>query len=128
MSKTVEQRLTALENLERSLKATFSVAGSLVKFVITKSQRFQITLPANTTTIVKFRFTPSKNLGQNNLITLSAETTGQKWPCSYYVSPQNGDGTIVLTAALPGALLETTMTTIQATALGTASGSFARIA
>lgn len=128
MSRTVEQRLAALENLERSLKATFPVAGSLVNFVITKSQRFQIALPANATTIVKFRFTPSKNLGQNNLITLSAETTGQKWPCSYYVSPQNGDGAITLTAILPGALLETTNAEIQATAQGTTSGTFVRIA
>lgn len=128
MSRTVEQRLVALENLERSLKATFPIAGSLVNFVITKSQRFQITLPANATTIVKFRFTPSKNLGQNNLITLSAETTGQKWPCSYYVSPQNGDGTITLTAILPGALLEATNAEIQATAQGTTSGTFVRIA
>lgn len=127
MSRTVEQRLNTLESLVKSLKATFPVAGSLVQFTVNKSQVFGVTLPANVTTIVKVKFTPDKNLGQHNLITLAAETTGLKWPCSYYVSPQNGDGTLMLVAMLPGALLETTTVELQVTALGTTAGTFTRI-
>jgi len=128
MNKSVEQRICKLENLEKSLKAAFPVAGSLVQFIVSKSQVFDVVLPANTMTIIKIMFTPNKNLGQNNLITLAAETTGLKWPCSYYVSPQTGDGTLTLTAILPGALLETTAVKLQVTALGTTTGNFTRVA
>lgn len=128
MSRTVQQRLAALENLEKSLKSTFPVAGSLVKFVVTKSQYFRIVTQANETITARFRFTPSKSLGQNNLITLAAETVSTKYPCLYYVSPQNGDGSLVLTMTIPGQLMETTTREVQITALGTVSGTFERVA
>lgn len=127
MSQTVEQRLKRLESLEKSLKAVFPVAGSLVQFIVTRSGLYRVTLLANTTTPVRFQFTPNKGLGRNNLITLAAETSGQKWPCSYYNEPQTNNGTITLTAIMPGALLEDTTVEIQVTALGTTSGTFTRL-
>lgn len=124
MSPSIEQRLAALENQEKVNKATFPIAGSLVKLVVTKSRSFSLQIPAASSATIKVKFTPSKNLGQNNFINLTAESTGTKYPCQYYTSPQTGDGTATITAVVEGSFLETLTANIIITASGTVTGSF----
>lgn len=127
MSPSIEKRLTALENQERVNKGSFPVAGSLVKLVVTKSQNFNVTIPAGEHATLKVKFTPSKNLGQYNFISLTAESTGTKYPCQYYTSPQTGDGTATITAVIGGSLLTELSANIVIIASGAVTGSFTRI-
>ncbi len=127
MSRSIEQRLNELESSERSLKTALPITGSLVQFVVTESQYFRVTIQPNDNATVKFKFTPDKNLGKNNLITLAAETVDTEYPCTYYVSPQSGDGIVMLTVTIPAYYMETLTTDIKLTALGTTSGSFAKV-
>lgn len=127
MSPSIEKRLRALEDQERSSKTSFPVAGSLVKFVVTKSQNFSLTVPAGENTTLRVKFTPSKNLGQNNFISLAAETSGLKYLAKYYTNPQEGDGTVTITMAVEGSLLEELTAQIVIIASGTVSGTFTKV-
>lgn len=127
MNPSIEKRLKTLEDQERANKSTFPVAGSLVKFIVTKSQSFSVTVPAGGSITLSVKFTPIKNLGQNNFISLAAESSGTKYAAKYYTKPQTGDGTATIVINVDGSLLETLTANISVIASGTVAGTFTKV-
>ena len=90
-----EKQLKALLGDLRSLKASYPVAGSKVKFYVTESQEYTISGRAN----VRLKFTPSYGRGRKVLVTLRPKVTISGSPVGFEPSvnePQDGSGEVVL--------------------------------
>lgn len=116
---------TQLKNLEteiKSLKASFPIAGSKVKFYVQTSQEF--TVKGQQT--VRIRFTPNYGKGKVNFINLRAVALADGATMGYtyqVVEPQDGSGSVVIRVQLVP-YSETNTYTIRVTASGTSNGVF----
>lgn len=122
---STEQRLLKLEEEAKSLKATYTVSGSLVEMF---TQKADFRISGTQHDVVRIRFRPQYGRGQNNLIKLSVMIPdgvyGQERP-SFFVEPQDGSGDVV--ARIYVDWHEGMTYTIRVIASGTSPGTFSRI-
>jgi hypothetical protein len=127
---TVEQQIKRLEDENKARKASYPIAGSLVPFVVQKSQIWSLSGGGNIDINIRIKFTPdTPSRTGRYLITLTPEVSIEsdmsiRWPKqAFYNEPQSGDGTIILDL-----IISTPFATFdyyfRATASGTSGGTF----
>lgn len=127
MTSNIESQLVELNQTIKSLKSIYPVAGSLVPFKVSQSQIITGTVQPNSSAVIRLRFTPEPNHGGYTMVSLGAQSTGQKYPCSSHTEPQSGDGTAVLVITVAGAFNYATNYSVRGFAMGAVNGTFTRI-
>ncbi len=123
MAKT-EARIKSLKDRARARRQTKPIAGSTVKFEITQSPTYSMSIPAGQRAIKRVKFTPSNTNG-GILTSLSVQSP---WPKLYsYQEPQASDGSIVVQINADGSMAESHTTTFNVVASGTVTGTFSEV-
>lgn len=94
---SAEKQLRTLESDIKSLKASYPVAGSKVKFYVQTSQEFVLEDPP--AGFVRFKFTPTYGLGKVSYTKLRAVIMIGDAPTGYTMQvnePQDGSGETIL--------------------------------
>lgn len=129
MTPTIERRIAALEEENAARKASYPVAGSLVRFTGVKSQVFERPIGSNQTVIVRIRFqADNPDRSGRSLVTLYpnvyVDGLTVRWPRIFYMNePQTGDGSVVLRIEIATTFWESTYNIIV-TATGSSGGVF----
>jgi hypothetical protein len=126
----IEQRIANLENENKARKASYPVAGSLVRFVSQTSQVWTKTGGGNVPITVRVKFTPARpSSGGRSIIELSPRVSinsdfSTTYPRLTFVNePQSGDGSIIMrtSIATPG---NVATYYIRVVATGSSAGTF----
>jgi hypothetical protein len=126
----VEQRIAALENENIARKASYPVAGSLVKFVSQTSETWIKVGGGNTPIDVTVKFTPnSTNESGISLIELSPRVSinsnfSSTYPRLTFLNlPQKGDGSVIMKTSIATPSSSATYY-IKVVAVGSSKGIF----
>lgn len=99
---TVEQRINAIEQALRALKASYPTVGSRVRFYVQKSQEFTKTVAAGKSEIARIKFVPDYGLGQANIVSLRAivSVNGNGGYAPSETEIQDGSGEVIIKVKL----------------------------
>ena len=94
---TTQQRLRALENDIKALKATYAVAGGNVRMYISTTT---MTITITGTTVVRVKFSPTYGAGHITMATMTGNAkvisgTGLYGFWAPHQEPQTGDGVVL---------------------------------
>ena len=124
---TTEKRLAKLEDELRSLKSTYSIAGSLAKMYYQQSSPFLVG-GGESVHAARFKFTPKYGRNHANLTKLFAYVDGHYVGHTYikfnpfFVEPQDGSGEVIIQVLELGPTDEVTII-----AKGPSPGEFSRV-
>lgn len=122
---SAEKQLRALESDIKSLKASYPIAGSKVKFYVQTSQEFTVSGQE----VVRIKFTPTYGLNRTSFTKLRASISIDGSPAGYSPQvnePQDGSGSTVIRVQF-SPYSSATNYSLRIIASGTSTGSFAML-